>query len=117
MVYMNRIEYRREHALDDNELDDLGYEGWELVAIDNGVYVFKRGYFLPPPPSPAFKPEIPEFLQGVERPKDATSTSGGDPTKIPAHLLERVRVAREGAVRTAEEEAARKAESRENLPA
>jgi hypothetical protein len=28
----------------EKRLNELGYEGWELVAVDGGTYVFKREY-------------------------------------------------------------------------
>ncbi len=28
----------------EKRLNELGYEGWELVACDGGSYVFKREY-------------------------------------------------------------------------
>lgn len=35
-------EYKRAIALDDDELNEIGDKGWELVAVDGGVYHFKR---------------------------------------------------------------------------
>lgn len=37
-----KYEYKRDMALDDEELNAFGKEGWELVAVDGGVYHFKR---------------------------------------------------------------------------
>ena len=43
---MKQFEYKVVTRLvgDENKLNELGFEGWELVAVECGAYFFKREY-------------------------------------------------------------------------
>ena len=45
-LFMKHFEYKVVNRLIgvEKRLNELGFEGWELVAADQGKYIFKREY-------------------------------------------------------------------------
>ncbi len=39
---MKKYEYKQDHCLNNDYLNVLGEEGWELVCVNQNIFIFKR---------------------------------------------------------------------------